>query len=336
MITVMTDPTTAAASIDELLARASHRQPLQASDGKSGSTIERVVIDGERYVLKTMHPDLDWITRVLGDISCWPVRMWTSGLRNDVPAVIDDTIVAAEPGRGRNGWGGRLLMRDVSPWLVPEGDEVVPLEHHLSFVDHMAALHAGFWGFEDRAGLLPLSGRYRFFCPGMIEVERALGFPALVPRLAADGWDRLRSVDHPATGGVLDLVADPSRLVKALAATPQTFVQGDWKMGNLGRHPDGRTILIDWAYPGRAPATYELAWYLGINSARLPQSKEATIAAYREALERHGVGTDGWFDDQLALALLGEVVLLGWEKALGGGAELDWWLERAAEGLDRL
>ena len=37
----------------------------------------------------------------------------------------------------------------------------------------------------------------------------------------------------------------------ALATTPCTFVGGDWKLGNLGRHPDGRTILVDQAYPGR-------------------------------------------------------------------------------------
>ena len=334
MIVVMTEPV--AASLDDLLARATSRQPLDRSDGKSGSTIEAVVIDGENYVLKHMHPDLDWIARVIGDIRCWPVAMWTSGLRDRVPAEIDDTLVAAAPGYGRNGWGGILLMRDVSPWLLPEGDDTVSLDDHLALMDHMAALHAGFWGFEDTIGLLPLSVRYQFFGRGMIETERALGFPALVPRLAAEGWDRLAGVDHPAAGQVLELVRDPSRLVDALADTPQTFVHGDWKMGNIGRHPDGRTILIDWAYPGAAPATYELAWYLGINAARLPQSKEDTIAAYRAALERHGVSTDEWFDHQLALALLGEMVLLGWEKTLGGGPELAWWLDRAAEGLDRL
>ena len=333
----MNDPAAPPApSIDELLARATDRGPLEHSDGKSGSTIERLVIDGEPYVLKTMHPDVDWITRVLGDLGCWPVRMWTSGLRNDVPRVIDDTVVAVKPGQGRNGWGGMLLMRDVSPWLVPEGDDLVPPDDHLAFIDHMAALHARFWGFDDTLGLLPLWGRYQFFGPGMIEVERARGFTAAVPRLAAEGWDRLRTVDHPAVARVLELVGDPSRLVEALAATPQTFVQGDWKMGNLGRHPDGRTILLDWAYPGRAPATYELAWYLGINSARLPQTKEETIGAYRAALERHGIATGSWFDSQLALALLGEMVLLGWEKALGGGPELAWWLDRAAQGLARL
>jgi len=327
----------AASSIDALIAGVTHREPLDHSDGKSGSTIELVVIGGERYVLKTMHPDLDWIARTLGgDLWCWPVRLWTSGLSDDLPPEIDDAVVGVASGLGRNVWGAALLMRDVSPSLVPEGDHVVPLEVHLDFMDHMAALHGRFWGFEDTIGLLPLWVRYQFFGDGMVEAEGARDFPALVPRLVAQGWERLGTVDHPAVGPVLDLVRDSTPLVDALAATPLTFVQGDWKMGNLGRHRDGRTILLDWAYPGQAPATYELAWYLGINSARLPQSKADAIAAYRAALERHGVATEGWFDDQLALTLLGEVVLLGWEKALAGGAELAWWLDRAAEGLTRL
>ena len=36
----------------------------------------------------------------------------------------------------------------------------------------------------------------------------------------------------------------------------------------------------------------------------------------------------------VALALLGAAVNFGWEKALGGpGPELDWWCDRAAEGV---
>jgi hypothetical protein len=37
-------------------------------------------------------------------------------------------------------------MRDVSGSLVPEGDEPVLLHQHLTFLDHMAALHTTFWG----------------------------------------------------------------------------------------------------------------------------------------------------------------------------------------------
>jgi len=52
--------------------------------------------------------------------------------------------------------------------------------------------------------------------------------------------------------------------------------------------------------------------------------------------ESRGVATAGWWDRQLALCLLGALVQFGWEKALGAGAELEWWLARAAEGLRRV
>ena len=81
----------------------------------------------------------------------------------------------------------------------------------------------------------------------------------------------------------------PELVTAPLAATPVTFLHGDWKMGNLGTHPNGQTILLDWAYPGSGPACWDLCWYLALNSARLPESKEATIDRFRAALVAHGI-----------------------------------------------
>jgi hypothetical protein len=329
-------PRRPATSLGELVGAVASRERLDHGDSKSGSTLERVIIDGEPFVVKTMHPDLDWITRMLGDVCCWPVQVWTSGLLDLVPPVIDHTVVGAAAGLGRNGWGGALLMRDVDQWLLPEGDAEVPMEVHLGFLDHMAALHARFWDFDDTVGLLPLSIRYRCFGEAAIDVERALGFPSPVPEIAAGGWDRMATVRHTAVGPLLDLRRDPTPLVAALDAPPQTLVQGDWKMGNLGWHLEGRTILLDWTLPGRAPPTVDLVWYLALNVERMPQSKEDTISVYRASLHRYGVDTEAWWDRQLDLTLLGQMLILGWEKALGDGAELGWWLDRAADGLARL
>lgn len=47
----------------------------------------------------------------------------------------------------------------------------------------------------------------------------------------------------------------------------------------------GRTVVLDWEQPGRGAPLSDLAWYLAINCRRLPQSKEASIAAHREALQ---------------------------------------------------
>jgi hypothetical protein len=328
----------AAASVDELVAGAEHREPFHMADGKSGSSFERVEIDGERYVLKVMHVDDDWIARSLGDLTCRQVTVWTAGLLDALPASIDHAVVGAARGFGRNGWGAALLMRDVGEHLVPEGDDVVPAEQHAAFLDHMAELSARFWGWRDTVGLTPPTIRWSFFGPGMLECEQERGWPHHVPVLAERGW---RAFAERAPADVAAAVAavrhEPALLADAVAATPSTFVHGDWKMGNLGSRPDGRTVLIDCAYPGEGPACHELGWYLATNRQRLPETKEDAVARFRRALAAHGVDVDaGWWDAQLDLCLLGTVVQLGWEKALGDDDELGWWTDRAREGARRL
>src|SRR5205085_3518986 len=114
---------------------------------------------------------------------------------------------------------------------------------------------------------------------------------------------QLRQVAPVVAAAAMALANDPTPLVQALAETPQTLVHSDWKGGNLGRHPDGRTILLDWAFPGAGAGCRDLAWYLAVNCDRLPSSKEHAIQLYRDALERQGIPTTGWFDRQLALSL---------------------------------
>ncbi|MGH7860203.1 MAG: aminoglycoside phosphotransferase, partial [Candidatus Binatia bacterium] len=97
---------------------------------------------------------------------------------------------------------------------------------------------------------------------------------------------------------------------------------------------DGRTVLLDWAFPGRAPAATDLAWYVAVNCDLLPHSKEDAIEAYRESLERRGVDTTGpWWSEQLELALLGAFQMLGWSKS---GAELEWWADRTLRAVPYL
>jgi hypothetical protein len=196
----------------------------------------------------------------------------------------------------------------------------------------MAQLHAAFWGWKDTIGLTPFASRYAFFTPEVATCEEARGSGVDVPKIAMEGWRRLPAVSPRLAEIVLPLLRDPDGLVAAVQGTPETFVHGDWKMGNLGSHPDGRTILLDWAVPGRAPACTELAWYLALNRRRLPHGKDMAITTYRAALERHGIDTEPWWDRQLALSLLGAAVQFGWEKAYDEPDELAWWEERAVEG----
>jgi hypothetical protein len=214
--------------------------------------------------------------------------------------------------------------------LVPEGDTVVALSQHAAFIDHLAQLSATFWGFSDETGkLTTMEERLRFFDPANVARELAVSEPPGTIVAADAGWRALPQRSEFLFELAQSVWNDPTMLTDSLAETPATFLHGDWKMGNLGSHPGGRTILLDWAYPGAGPACWDLCWYLALNRARLPESKEATIERFRADLEHRGIETAGWFERQVDLCLLAIIVTFGWEKALGEEDELRWWEQRA-------
>jgi hypothetical protein len=329
------DPRPVTASVDEMLAGARRLGAYRPPDARSSAGFERVERDGQRLMVKYVHPDDDFTMRVSGDVGCRSRRVWALGLMDSAPDVIDHATIAAAPW-GRNEWGVALLMRDVTDELVPLGDGPVDVETHLRLLDAIAALAASRWGWTDEVDLLPHRLRWAWFGDAQLAGEERLGWPEAVPRIAADGWTAFKErVPADLAGPMWDLHVDPEPLSVALRATPQTFLHGDWKMGNVGMGTDGRVVLLDWAYPGEGPVAHELAWYLALNRSRLPlgHTKESTTEDLRVALERRGVDTSGWWTRQVELCFLGALVQFGWEKALGEQAELDWWFDAARRGL---
>jgi hypothetical protein len=322
--------------VTDLLGRASAREVVHPADGKSTSSFEKVTIDGQRYFLKRLSPATDWIMRVTGDHVHRPYLIWQAGLMDRVPACIDHSVVAMELDGTGDTAVCSTLMRDVAEYLVPEGDTLATQAQHEGFVDHLAQLCAAFWGFTDTiGGLTTMAERLRFFDTANVARELAVAEPP-GPIVAADaGWRALPDRSLVMAGLARTVQEDPTLLTGPLAETPVTFLHGDWKMGNLGRHPGGRTILLDWAYPGSGPACWDLCWYLALNRARLPESKEATIDRFRDCLEHHGIDTSGWFERQLDLCLAGIMVTFGWEKALGDEDELRWWDAQVVDALNR-
>jgi len=314
-----------APSVEALLSGATSRTPMRPQDGLSAVPMERVVLDGEAYVAKWLSAELDWVMRATGDTVCRPVLLWETGLYDQIAQWVDPLVVGA----ARDAATGEcvLLMRDATGSFLPDGDAPIEAARQERILADMAALHAGTWGYGGMPGLCTPTQVYRIFSPENIEREADRGPLEGVPAYVQPGWEAVRA-QHPAlTERVLALASDPAPLVQALAQTPQALVHHDWKGGNLGHRPDGRTILVDWAFPGASAGCADLAWYLAVNCDRLPTSKESTISTYRDALERQGIATAEWFDRQLELALLGGFVLLGWSKA-DGPEELAWWVER--------
>ena len=319
-----------AGSLDALVSSATSREVWQPADTKSGARFERLIIDGARYVLKYQDPRDDWLLRASGDPGQRYVLLWERGLLDRLPDVIDHAVVAAH----WDGRVGRVLLRDVTAALFRQ-DQRLSHGQHLRFLDHMAALHAAFWGWRNDVGLTPLGVRYLMFSPATAEAEAALGMKAVVPKVMAQGWASLAEVSPGLDEVVTPLLEDPAPLVAALNRLPHTFVHGDWKVANLGSHADGRTVLLDFGeVPGEASPLADLSWYLALNADLLPQTKDETIAAYRTTLERHGVDTGGWWDAAVGLELLGAMLQFGWEKVLGGaGPELAWWEAQAGKGI---
>ena len=325
-------------SVEDILDAATDVETLETA-GVSGARLERIHVDGTSLVVKRLDPAADWTMRALGDLSCYTVQLWERGILDRLPACIGQPVVAAGPDPTRPPGSRRvaLVMEDVSAWLLADEDAPISEELNQRFLTHMAELQATFWGADHTLEVTPPMHRYLMLSPWTAIAEAELGSAHVVPPLIGQGWERLGEVAPRTAEVVVPLAWDPGPLVDALETTPQTFLHGDWKLFNLGADDEGRTILLDWEMPGRGPGTAELAWYLAINCRRLPVSKHACIAIYREALESFGVNTEPWWDRQLSLALLGGLVQFGWEKCLGGyDDELAWWEEAALRGVTEL
>ena len=349
-------------SLDEMLApetlgeltgrqvRTVRREPFHSVDALSGGRMWRVRVnddDSERYIVKRISHAQDWIMRITDDFQCRAVLSWQSGLLDRLPPDIAHETLACC--RDDDGWA--ILLRDVAPELVPPGDDPVSGADNERFMEAMAGLNAALWEQRELAepavGFLGLRQRYWAFSDEKIRPE-ASGNDA-IPPIVVRGWELFPELlERDVADLLLTLRADPTPLVAALERYPHTVVHGDWKMGNLGIHhePARRVILLDWAVVGPAPPAVELAWYLSVNCARLPVSKEATIECYRQALaQRLGPRYDDeWWRPQLELGLLGSFVQVGWPKAYNAvyaedlaqrareRDELAWWSERAREG----
>lgn len=330
-------------------------EPLVNVDGLSEAPLERIVASGpggtSSFVLKRLAYASDWVMRATGDTHGRPVVVWAAGLLDRLPPCIEHGIVAC----AHDGADWAVLMRDVGETLVPPGDTPITAGEQEHFLMHMAAMHATLWEQRQWAqpslGLCSLRQRYSALAPATMQRLDISAYA--VPQMAVRSWDLLEDAVAPGVAStVRALLDDPGPLCAALRAYPQTVVHGDWKLGNLGLTDGGsdrRTVLLDWALVGVAPPAVDLAWYLAVNSARLPVTREATIETFVRGL-RDALGNcfeQSWWEPQLDLALLGAFVQLGWSKVSGAlrGApgvrereqdEVRWWSERVLRGARRL
>jgi hypothetical protein len=322
-------------SAAELLARASSRERVMPADARSGAVFERIVVGSDCYFVKQVSFGSDRVMRVSGDHVGRQYLIWQAGIMDRSPDCIDHAVVAMSLDGAGDDAVLTIVMRDIGGFLVRSGDAIVPAGQHAGFITHMAAMSSAFWGWEDQVGLTTMAQRVRLFAPETIAAELTAAEVPVAIAAAAAGWGALPG-RSPLLWRLARLVHDrPEVIAGPLSQTPRTFLAVDWKMGNLGTHPDGRTILLDWAFPGAGPACWDLCWYLALNRARLPEPKEAAISRFQAALEGSGIDTGNWWQQQLDLCMIGIMATFSWEKALGDADELSWWEARVADAVTR-
>ncbi len=109
----------------DLLDAADSRESWDPEDTKSGARFERLVIAGERYVLKYQDPRDDWLLRATGDPGVRYVRLWEHGLFDRLP----DVLTLQWSRAAFDGTVGMILLRDVTDQLLTPG-EPFSLEEH--------------------------------------------------------------------------------------------------------------------------------------------------------------------------------------------------------------
>jgi hypothetical protein len=308
---------------------AAPERPL-VHNGFSAATISTLGDGPARKLLKRLRYRDDWIMRATGDEGAREAQFAASGLIARLPkGVATPYLGAAHDGDG----AAAILMRDISPWLLPDSDPVD--EHRVDlFLAALAALHAAVW--DDASSL---DGAGVSWC-GAVERLTLLS-PAMGDRLRAEGrdfgvpagWAAFeRHAPAAAREIARSLFDDPSPLAREAASLPQTLVHGDPKLANAAIDvASGEVWLFDWALISRAPAAIDLSWFPAVNTPQLPWPPDTAIDRYgahlRAALGDERFAAAEW-PRQRALAAVGTLLTMAWAKALdhedGRPHELAW------------
>ena len=168
------------------------REPLTSSDSKSGGHLERVVIDGERYIVKHIHVDDDWIMRSDRRRAMPSTARVDLGI--DRPASLQHRYRDGRGrGRARPPWVGR---RACSCTIDPSGScrrATTPCPSTSTSASSITWLRCTrkFWDWEDDVGLTPYDNRWSFFCSHLPVIEAARWVDR---RGAADQCTRLGAI----------------------------------------------------------------------------------------------------------------------------------------------
>ncbi len=222
------------------------------------------------------------------------VRLWESGLLDRLPSVIDHAVVAA----AFDGEVGMVLLRDVSSTLL---DPERPFTGRPARAVHRS--HGGvarhLLGMDRRCGTDRARAAVSDALSGGGDSPKR---PEAATPLCPRSWPKVGGGCPRCRPRWRRWCCRSSTSPSALLAALQRSAAHPGPRRLEGRQhwarttTDARCSSISAKYPGEASPLADLAWYLALNAALLPESKDDVVERYRASLESHGVDTSGWWE----------------------------------------
>jgi hypothetical protein len=318
--------------VEEVLARVVRASPLEGHDGRSGARIERAELeDGRTVIVKRTDAGRDIAMTVSDDSTGRERRLWADGVLDRLPPGVGHAVLAA-------GWQEDELvtcMLDLGERVLTWNDRLSPSELERLF-GALAAMHGTFEG-DTPEGLWDLEGRL-----GMLSPRRVRDLPEHHDLRSAvmRGWERFGDlVRDDVARPVFSALEDPTQLVTTFRRAPATLMHADAWLVNVALCPE-TVVLLDWNLATAGPGLLDAVMFAFGCASHVDLPREGVVAAARR-------WCGGDVDDQLwQAALFWALCDMGWNKALDAadhpdqaqrayaGAELDWWVARAASALD--
>jgi len=230
-----------------------------------------------------------------------------------------------------------LLMEDVSGGLFPNERIKLDQSDLDLMLNKLAEFHAGYWESPIMESMpwLHQMNDFIYIMGPLDHLKYTDNWAKGLPQMVKESWEIAMTLLPRHLQKLFLLPAgDITRHWKHL---PRTLVHGDTKIANFAKGRDERLCLLDWAFAGHAPCTFDIGWFLAVNASSLGESKEAVLLKYRTMLEDHlGTSLDDELWQQLEQAgIVSGAFMLLWSKARGvkdgrAGAdkEWEWWINR--------